>query len=45
MAKTANGADVEVEEFTGELSDEALDNREVRLCIACGCYCKQSDTP
>lgn len=45
MAEIDNCDNVEAEDLIGELSDEVLDNREVRLCIACGCYCKQSDTP
>ena len=43
MAEIENCANAEVEDLIGELSDEALDSREVRLCIACGCYCKHSD--
>ena len=45
MTEIEHCDNVEVEDLAGELSDEALDNREVRLCIACGCYCKQSEAP
>ena len=47
MAETANGADVEVEEFTGELSDEAQDRMGDRILAfaptVCCCCCKVAE--